>query len=191
MILKFGRKINAMPLLVSLVIGGIVGYCLVLIFNQLGVSILFGVLAFVVSVMFYTINLNTTHGYWQITDTGIDYYDYYSTTKKIKAILLPWGTKPVTIDFAKVQTMAIVVGKGMTLPAGIGPHGAIDQAYYLVDYAIDRLDSMYSLELELADQRKVALDISNDIQDAEKIDQMIALLENKTQSKVKFFQQKL
>ncbi|KRL43577.1 hypothetical protein FD29_GL000721 [Companilactobacillus mindensis DSM 14500] len=189
--LKFGKKINAMPLVISLVIGGAIGYCFLLLFNQIGVSILFGVLGFIVSVMFYSINLNGTHGYWQITDEGISYYDYSSTAKKIKAILLPWGLKPTTIDFSKIKLAAIVVGKGMTLPAGIGPEGAIDAGYYLVDQAIDRMDSMYSVELQLTDQKTIDLDISNDMQNAIKVDQMIELLENKTQNKMKLFKQKV
>lgn len=188
--LNFGKKINMIPLLISLIIGGIIGYCFQLIFSQLGASILFGLVGFVASVMFYSINLNGTHGYWQITDQKISYYDYDSTGKKVMAILLPWKLKPTTINFTEIKTAAIVVGKGMTLPAGIGPEGAIDAGYYLVDQAIDRMDSMYILELKLNDHRTIDLDISSEIQNTIKIDHMLDLLEKQTQSKIKLCEQK-
>lgn len=188
--LTFGKKINLIPLLVSLVIGGLIGYCLSLISNQVGASILFGIIGFVVSIMFYSINLNGTHGYWRITADGISYYDYDSTVKKVMTIMMPWRVKPTEISFSEIQTTAMVVGKGMTLPAGIGPEGAIDMSYYLVDQVIDRMDSMYSVELKLNNQKTIDLDISNDMQDGTKVDKMIALLDEKTQSKMKLFQQK-
>ena len=126
-----------------IVISIIVGGFLFLFSRQVPVGIMFGILCLVVSPLIYTLNLSHDYDCWQMDNYGIHYYDYSTTAKKVKAMLLPDVEPEQVIRFEQIESFAIVVGQSMGLPAGFGPDGAIAASFYVVDSAMAKFDSPY------------------------------------------------
>jgi len=165
----FGRKINYVPLLVSLGVGIIISIFFFMLFNQTVISILFGVLSLVVAIGLYLINLSNSYGYWEISQQEIIYCDYNSNGKKLQAILFPFGKHQTELKLDQIKSASLVVGKKMTVPANIK---AAPPSAYLVCY----YPSAYYLGLKLKNDQEVDLDLSRDEENKDKIEQLIKLL---------------
>lgn len=165
----FGRKINYVPLVVSLAVGIIISVFFYTFAKEIGISILFGVLCFIVAVALYAVKLSDTYGYWKINQQQISYYDYKTMGRRIMAILLPLSSKQSVASLQQVDTASLVIGKKIQVPANI--KAAAASAYLVYFYP-----SGYYLGLKLKDSQEVDLDLSFDEMDNQKIEQMIQLL---------------
>lgn len=191
MSISFGRKINYLPLLISLVIGLVVGYFLYLLSTQIFVGILFGILTILACSAIYSIHLASSYGFWQIDDSGIRYNDYRTTSQRVKALLTPSSETETLVKFDDIQSFAIVVGKSMPTPKGIGPAGAIDGSFYVTDSALLCLANAYFISLKLKDGEEVDLNLSTNKADSTDIENIIELLETKTNTKANLVKQSL
>ncbi|MFC6176802.1 hypothetical protein ACFQAV_08105 [Companilactobacillus huachuanensis] len=145
--------------------------------KQTGISIMFGLLCLIVALALYVINLSDAYGYWQIDQAQIEYYDYSTAIKRFKAILIPFGRNQITINLNEITSASLVVGKKIQVPSNI--KAAAASAYLVYLYP-----SSYYLGLKLKDDREVDLDLSFDEVDKSKIEQMLQLLDSKTESAV-------
>ncbi len=175
--LTFGRKINYVPLVISLGIGIIISVFFYTFVHKIGISISFGLLCFVVAVALYAVKLSDTYGYWHINRQQINYYDYKTIGNRIKAILLPFNSKQSTVDVEQIVAASLVIGKKMQVPANI--KAAPASAYLVYFYP-----SAYYLGLKLKDNQEVDLDLSFDEMDNKKIEQMVQLLNTQLGSPV-------
>lgn len=173
----FGRKINYLPLVISLGIGIIISVFFYTFVNKMEISILFGLLCFMVAVALYAIKLSDTYGYWHINDKQINYYDYRTMGKRIKAILFPFNSKLAVVDIKQVVAASLVIGKKIQVPANI--KAAPASAYLVYFYP-----SAYYLGLKLKDNQEVDLDLSFDEMNNKKIEQMVKLLGTQLNSPV-------
>lgn len=165
----FGRKINYVPLIISLGVGITVSLFFYTFAHKIGISISFGLLCLVVAVALYTVKLSDTYGYWQINQQQINYYDYRTIGNRIKAILLPFSSKQSVVSLNQIVAASLVIGKKMQVPANI--KAAPASAFLVYFYP-----SAYYLALKLRDSQEVDLDLSFDEMDNKKIEQMIQLL---------------
>jgi len=187
MSLNFGRKIISLPLLICLLSSLVVGYCLFLITGQSSTGLLFGILCLVVSPFIFSINLTSYYGFWQIDDKGLHYYDYGTTGRKFRAILLPMIDKEMSIDFNEIKSFSIVASEGIRAPEKI--LGGVFYGY-TPDVVLSRFPTAYYLSLKLADNQEVDLDLAFNLNDTNEIEKMIQLLESKTNLKVNLVRQK-
>lgn len=191
MTLSFGRKINYVPLIICISVSILVGGFLFLFSKQAPIGIMFGILCLIVSPLLYSLNLSRDYDCWQIDQRGIYYYDYSTTVKKVKAMLLPSEEHETVVRFDQIESFAIVVNKSMGLPAGFGPNGSIDASFYVVDTAMAAFSSPYYLALNLKNQTEVDLDLSTNAKDVTEIKEMIRELENQTQTNVKLLRSRV
>ena len=167
----FGRKISYLPLLISLIVGLIVSIFFYTLSNQIAVSIIFGLLCFIVALALYVINLSDAYGYWKIDSQHVEYYDYSTAGKRLKAIFLPFGGNQMSVTLNQVADANVVIGKKMQVPANITAAAA---SAYMVYY----YPSAYYLSFKLKDNREVDLDLSFDETDKSKIEQMLQMLDS-------------
>ncbi|HIY93973.1 MAG TPA: hypothetical protein H9820_13650 [Candidatus Companilactobacillus pullicola] len=191
MSLSFGRKINYLPLLNSVLGGIIIGLFFFLLSQRVGIAILFGAVCLLVILMLYTLKIRDNLDQWQVDDRGIHYQDYSTTSKRIKAILLHGSSNEETVKFSDIKEFSIVTGKGMDLPKGIGPDGPIDVAFYVVDSTYQAFSSPYYLSLKLAKGEDVDLDLSANAQDVAAVNKVIKKIEEKTNLQVKLEKQRV
>jgi len=167
----FGRKISYVPLLISVIVGLAVGTFFFILSKQAVISVLFGLLCFIVALALYVINLSDAYGYWQIDAQHVEYYDYSSAVKRLKAIFLPFGGNQKWVALNQVADADLVIGKKMQVPANITAAAA---SAYMVYY----YPSSYYLSLRLKDDREIDLDLSFDETDKSKIEQMLQMLDS-------------
>lgn len=179
--LTFGRKISYRPMLISVFIGLIIGWFLYLIAKSLVVSILFGLISFIVAVGLYALNLTRSFGYWETTSTGIKYYDYSSASKSLKAILMPTGVDQKQLKFTDIAAVNLEVGTGYQIPEDVK---AAYASAYVVQAVENKYSSPYYLNLELKSGIEVPLDLSMNAQDVDQIKQVLALVSSKTHTKI-------
>lgn len=186
MMIKFGRKINVVPLLISLVIGVAIGYFLDVVFDQTIAGILFGVLGFMAAIVVYSINLSRSYGYWEITDRGINCYDYSTNGKRFKAIMFPFGQTQSQIDFQQIESISLIAVSGFQVPeiTKAAPASAYIVQTFVEDYA-----SPYYLRLELNDDSEVDLDLSFDANAKAKIQKTLNFLVENTNKKIDLIEQ--
>lgn len=189
--LSFGRKINYLPLMVSLFGGIIIGFFFYLLSRKVLIAILFGIACLIAIVMLYTLKTRDNLDQWIVDNRGIHYQDYSTTGKRVKAILFPNTSNEETVKFNEIKAFSIVVGKGIDLPKGIGPDGSIDATFYVVDSAYQAFNSPYYLSLKLAKGRDVDLDLSSNGQDVAAINEVIKKIEEKTKLQVKLEKQRV
>lgn len=189
--LSFGRKINYMPLIISLFGGILIGFFFYLLSQKALIAVLFGVICLIAIVMLYTLKMRDNLDWWGVDDRGIHYQDYSTTGKRIRTILLPNSSKEETVKFNEIKAFSIVVGKEMDVPEGIGPDGPIDAAFYVVDSAYQTFNSPYYLSLKLAKGRDVDLDLSSNSQDVTAVNDVIRKIEEKTKLQVKLEKQRV
>lgn len=191
MSISFGRKINYLPLLISLVIGLVVGYFLYLLSTQIFVGILFGILTILACSAIYAIHLASSYGFWKIDESGIRYDDYRTTNQRFKALLTPMSETETLVKFADIQSFAVVVGKSMPAPKGIGSEGAIDGSFYVVDSALLCLSNTYFISLKLKDGEEIDLNLTTSDGNSADVENTIELLEAKTNTKASLVKQSI
>ncbi|CAJ2233020.1 hypothetical protein [Companilactobacillus paralimentarius] len=191
MSLNFGRKMNYMPLIISLFGGIIIGFFFYLLSQKTLIAILFGIVCLIVIVMLYTLKTKDNLDQWGIDDRGIYYRDYSTTGKRIRAILLPNISNEETVKFSEIKDFSIVVGKGMDLPRGIGPDGPIDVTFYVIDSAYQTFNSPYYLALKLDKGKDIDLDLSSNVKDVVAVNEVIRKIEEKTKLQVKLEKQRV
>lgn len=180
----FGRKINYLPLFLNLLISVIVSGLMLIVFKQVGVSVFFGVLCLIIVTALCSTNLVRSFGYWKITATGIDYYDYSTNGKRLLAILMPFSQTQEQVDFDKIISMSLVIGRAFQVPEIVK---AAPASAYIVQTYETKYATPYYLELELEDGHKIDLDLSLNTNDNEKLEQAIKYLNANTKTKVKIF----
>lgn len=179
---KFGKKINYIPLLICLASSIIIGYAIFLISNNISISLLLGVLCLIVIIMIYTLNLTKNYGYWEINNQGIRYSNLDSTGEKIKAILVPTNVEENSIGFDDIKTVQLIATAGIKAPTAVKESGALFS--YSPDTVLNRFPSDYYLLIKLVDNQEVYLDLAASVSDTDNIAKMIELIEKGTQMKV-------
>ncbi|APX71272.1 hypothetical protein M5C72_10945 [Companilactobacillus allii] len=184
MSIKFGKKINYYPLLITLVISIFVGYLISITSNELKLGIIFGLVCLIVILSIFTVNIDGNHSYWLVTEKGIYYYDYSKFTKRVAAILFPSFTNRLLITFTEINSISLVVGEGMSVPKGIGSEGAVDASFYVVGSALGLFSKGYYLKILLKDDKEVDLPFTSNDVDMRNIGQVVSEIEKQTNKKV-------
>ncbi|HIY93336.1 hypothetical protein [Companilactobacillus sp. HBUAS56275] len=106
--IKFGKRVNYRPLIISLVLGLFPG----LIFAMVGFgkipSILVGIGIFLVFfVGYYFRILPVLFNYWEVGNGYVQYINLNKTSARFKALLLPFSVHMKTIDFNSIKSATI------------------------------------------------------------------------------------
>ncbi|WP_404280225.1 hypothetical protein [Companilactobacillus paralimentarius] len=184
---SFGKRINYIPLLICLASSIIIGYAIFLMFNNVSISLLLGILSLIVMIMICTLNLTKTYGYWEISKQGIKYSDLVSTGQKVAAILVPRKTKESFINYSKVKAVQLVATTGIKAPSMVKESGALFA--YSPDTVLDRFPSDYYLTVKLKDGYEINLDLSSSVSDTSDIAEMIEIVEKETHQDVALVRQ--
>lgn len=165
---KFGRKINYIPLLISLVIGVCIGMVCYLISRDLLIGFIFGLLSIIITSSIISLNIQKYFDYWEISKNGIQYCDYNSLKKRILAIFFPDFIKTISININDISSISLEVNKGLSDPKGIGPDGAIAASYYVVGSALNEFTDKYFFDIILTNGQRIYLSAFDDIYDIDK-----------------------
>ncbi|CAJ1176933.1 hypothetical protein ATN96_01725 [Companilactobacillus paralimentarius] len=184
---SFGKRINYIPLLICLASSIIIGYAIFLMFNNVSISLLLGILSLIVMIMICTLNLTKTYGYWEISKQGIKYSDLVSTGQKVAAILVPRKTKESFINYSKVMAVQLVATTGIKAPSMVKESGALFA--YSPDTVLDRFPSDYYLTVKLENGHKIDLDLSSSVSNTTDIAKMIEMIEKETHHDVELVRQ--
>lgn len=189
MVLKisFGKRINYIPLLICLASSIIIGYAIFLMFNNVSISLLLGILSLIVMIMICTLNLTKTYGYWEISKQGIKYNDLVSTEQKVAAILVPKKTKESFINYSEIEAVQLVATAGIKAPSMAKESGAF--LAYSPDTVLDRFPSDYYLTVKLKNGHEVDLDLSSSVSNTTDIAKMIEMIKKETHQDVALVRQ--
>ncbi|AUI72635.1 hypothetical protein [Companilactobacillus alimentarius] len=169
MIRRFGRKINYVPLLITLIIGVGIGIVCFLISRNILIGIMFGLLSIIIASSIISINIQKYFGYWEISKDGIQYCEYDSFGKRISAIFFPHFVKNISININNINSISLKKNKGLSDPKGIGPNGAIDSSYYIVGSALNDFTDKYFFNVALTNGKNIDLSAFDDTNDINKI----------------------
>ncbi|MFC6175709.1 hypothetical protein ACFQAV_02615 [Companilactobacillus huachuanensis] len=169
--IEFGRKINYVPMTVSLVVGLLVGI-LIFVFTKITLlAVLLGVTALVIAALLYARSMDDFYGYWEINDEGIKSYDYLNFSIRLQSVMFPFSESQLALKFNDIKGLTVVVGKEMNAPSNI-----LGGSFNAPKKIMFHLPTPYYLELKLNDGRQVNLDLSADWDDTETIEYVIALI---------------
>lgn len=169
--IEFGRKINYVPMTVSLVVGLVVGV-LVFVFTKVALlAVLLGIAALVIIALLYARSMNDFYGYWEINDEGIRSYDYQNLSIRLQSVLFPFSESQLDFKFKDIKSLTVVVGKEMNAPSNI-----LGGSFNAPKKIMFHLPTPYYLELKLNDGRQINLDLSADWDDSETIEYVIAVI---------------
>lgn len=167
----FGRKINYVPMYISWGAGILVGL-LFFIFTKVALlSIILGITALVVVALIYAWMLADFYGYWELSETGIKYFNYQNFSVRFQSVLFPFSEATAEFKYTDVKKLTVVVGKDMNAPANI-----LGGSFYAPKKIMFHLPTPYYLDLQLNDGREVNLDLSADWEDSEIIEYVIAII---------------
>lgn len=169
--IQFGRKINNVPMIISLVIGLIVGILTFVFVKQILLAIILGITAIVVVALGYAKILSDFYGYWEINEKGIKYYDYQNFSIRFQSILFPFGERQMEFKYEDIKSLTVVVGKEMNAPANI-----LGGSFNAVQKIMFHLPTPYYLDIRLKDSREVDLDLSADWDDSETIENVLTII---------------
>lgn len=189
MVLKisFGKRINYIPLLICLASSIIIGYAIFLMFNNVSISLLLGILSLIVMIMICTLNLTKTYGYWEISKRGIKYNDLVSTEQKVAAILVPKKNEENFISYSEIKAVQLVATAGIKAPSMVKESGAFFA--YSPDTVLDRFPSDYYLTVRLKNEHEVDLDLSSSVSNTTDIAKMIEMIKKETHQDVALVRQ--
>ncbi|CAJ1182007.1 hypothetical protein CPR19088_GLDEOEPO_01561 [Companilactobacillus paralimentarius] len=169
--IEFGRKINYVPMTVSLVTGLVVGLLIYIFTKIVLLAVILGITALVIVALLYARSMTDFYGYWEVNDEGIRTYNYQNFSVRLQSVLLPFSESQFAFKFADIKSLTVVVGKGMNAPANI-----LGGSFNAPKKIMFHLPTPYYLELKLNDGREVNLDLSADWDDSETIEYVIAVI---------------
>lgn len=113
--LSFERKISFEPLLISIILGLVIGIIIWSIFPKyLLLGIILGIVSFILeSLLIYPKYLSELYDYWYVDTQGVHYYDYSTWGKRVQAIFLPLWKKKCHLSFSKIRSVSVLDGKSI------------------------------------------------------------------------------
>ncbi|WP_119327436.1 hypothetical protein [Companilactobacillus musae] len=169
--IDFGRKINYVPMTVSLIIGLLVGILVFVFSKQALLAVILGIAGLVVVALLFARSMTDFYGYWKVTDKGIESYNYQNFSVRFQSALLPFSEDPLKIKFQDIKGLTVIVGKDMNAPANI-----LGGSFSAPKKIMFHLPTPYYLELKLKDGREINLDLSADWDDSETIEYVLAVI---------------
>lgn len=169
--IEFGRKINYVPMIVSWVVGILVGLVITVFTHQILLAVILGVTFLVITALIFAKTLSDFYGYWEVTNDGIRCYDYQNFGVKFQSVLMPFSEDKMSFKFVDVKSLRVIVGREMNAPANI-----LGGSFYAPKKIMFNLPTPYYLEIKLKDGREVNLDLSADWDDTETIEYVIAII---------------
>lgn len=167
----FGRKINYVPMIISLVVGIIVGLITLIFTHAALLAVILGVTGLVVSALLFAQSMSDFYGHWEINDKEIKARNYQNFAVRFQTVLIPFIEDEVKIKYSDIKALTVVVGKNMNAPANI-----LGGSFYAPKKIMFHLPTPYYLNLKLKDGREANLDLSADWDDSETIEYIIALI---------------
>lgn len=169
--IEFGRKINYVPMTISLAVGVIVGLVIAVFAHQALLAVILGITVIVICALIFAKSLSDLYGYWELTEEGIRCYDYLNFSVKFQSVLMPFSEDQMTFKYDDIKSLRVVVGREMNAPANI-----LGGSFYAPKKIMFNLPTPYYLEIKLKDGREVNLDLSADWDDTETIEYVIAVI---------------
>lgn len=169
--IDFGRKINYVPMTISLVVGLIVGGGIFIFAHQALLAVILGVTFLVITALIYAWVFSDFYGYWQLGETGIKDYNYQNFAVRFQSVLFPFSDDQIDFKYTDIKHLTVIVGKEMNAPANI-----LGGSFNAPKKIMFNIPTPYYLELELKDSRTVNLDLSMDWEDSELIEYAIAVI---------------
>lgn len=107
--LKFGKKINYRPILISLVFALIPSFIFGSIMENLLLGISIGVVAFLGMIfIYYYPNIPTLFNYWEVSDGKINYIDLDDKKNRLLGMFTPSAVHVKTISINEVDSIDLV-----------------------------------------------------------------------------------
>jgi len=169
--IEFGQRINYTPMIVSLVVGIIVGAIIQIVTHQFMLAIILGIAALVICGLLFARSMTDFYGYWSIDDQGIKSHNYQNMSVRFQSVLFPFSDDKDEFKFTDIKSLEVVVGKEMNAPANV-----LGGSFKAPKKIMFHLPTPYYLDLKLNDGREVNLDLSADWDDTETIAYVIALI---------------
>jgi len=169
--IAFGQKINSTPMIVSWVVGIVVGLLIAIFGHQMLLAVILGVTALVICALLFARSMADFYGYWSIDDEGISSHNYQNMSVRFQSVLFPFSEDKDEFKLTDIKALKIVVGKEMNAPANI-----LGGSFNAPEKIMFHIPTPYYLELKLKDGRTVNLDLSADWDDTETIEYVIALI---------------
>jgi len=158
-------------MIISLVVGVVVGALIEIFSHQLMLAVILGVTALVVCALLFARSMTDFYGYWSIDDENIQSYNYQNFSVRFQSVLFPFSEDKDKFKLTDIKALEVVVGKEMNAPANI-----LGGSFKAPQKIMFNLPTPYYLELSLKDGRTINLDLSADWDDTETIQYIIALI---------------
>ncbi|CAJ2230538.1 hypothetical protein CPBBRM18_IMEEAPEM_00080 [Companilactobacillus paralimentarius] len=105
--IKFGKRINYRPLMISLVLSLLPGFIISMMLSKVG-GLILGIAIFLISFIGYYFRiLPVLFNYWEVGSGYVQYIDLNSNSERFKALLLPFSIHEKTIDFNSIKSVTI------------------------------------------------------------------------------------
>ncbi|AUI72239.1 hypothetical protein COSHB9_17740 [Companilactobacillus alimentarius] len=158
--IKFGKKINYRPLLISLGISLFVGLIFLMISKLVGLIAFLGVFAIIFG-FYYLRSLPIIFNYWEASEDYIQYSDLKKISKRLKAMLVPFPTNLRRIGFTSIST--VTIAGDLVAPKNIPT--AIPYSGYLavISPSLSMVNNPVDITFNLNDGTSVTLSVARDL----------------------------
>jgi len=157
--IKFGKKVNLRPVLLSVLVGFIPG-CFFWVFFNGWLGFFVGFCFFAAIIAYYYLNLSKVFNYWQFDGENIEYNDMTNPTKKLMLILFPYFVKMDVIKGEDIKSIKLLgdMKNQKTLP----PMVPFSNTYSIFYARISMMKNPIGVEITMKDGKQKYLDISRD-----------------------------
>ncbi|KAE9564232.1 hypothetical protein LKACC16343_01868 [Companilactobacillus bobalius] len=158
--LKFGKKVSFRPLIVSLIMGLVIGFMFSDIFSSGSIGFIFGTAFFLLVFLgHYWRASSVLFNYWQVNDGTIKYNDVNNPDNVLLMMLLPLSSPLKSFSVKDIQSITVNGDlKQATTPMAVPFSGALG----LFSSSIAIAKSQNSLDVVLKNGQKINLDYSRD-----------------------------
>lgn len=157
--LRFGKKVNLRPLIVSIAIAFLPGYLFGILFNNL-IGLLVGFCFFSIVFSYYYVNLPNQFCYWQFDGNNIEYNDINSPFKKLAIMFFPHFYRMSIIKKEQIQSIKLLgnIDTKKNLPFML----PVSNAYSIFSARLSMIKNPIGIEITTVDNNKIYLDASRD-----------------------------
>ncbi|MFH5811797.1 hypothetical protein [Companilactobacillus sp. FL22-1] len=182
--IAFGRKINNVPMIVSLAIGLIIGIVVFIFTKLMLLAVILGAAAVVIVASLYARSMVDYYGYWDINEEEIRSFNYQNYSVRLQSVLFPFSESQESFKLTDIKSATVVVGQEMNAPANI-----LGGSFNAPTKIMFHLPTPYYLDVSLQDGREAYLDLSADWDDSETIEYVINLISSEAEINVDMVKQ--
>lgn len=159
LMLRFGKKVNLRPLMVSVAIAFLPGYLFGILFS-ISIGLLTGFCFFSAIFLYYYVNLPSQFCYWQFDGKNIEYDDINDSFRRLITMFFPHFYKMSMIKKEQVRSIKLLgnIEDKENLPFMV----PVSNAYSLFSTRLSMIKNPTGIEVTTMDNNKIYLDVSRD-----------------------------